>query len=110
MADTYNVPLPTKQEDDDSEAIGVLQNPERSDDDDETHDLDTDTITTDLTAAAELHDRAMSCTFSVKEMCSSEALVRLHSKVNGKKKMMTGRTASLWLQYLEMVDILRRFL
>ena len=65
VADTYNVPVPTKQEADDSEAIGVLQNPERSDDDDETHDLDTDTITTDLTAAAELHDRAMSCTFSV---------------------------------------------
>ena len=56
-ADTYNVPVPTKQEDDDSEAVGVLQNPERSDDDDETHNLDTETITTDLTAAAELHDR-----------------------------------------------------
>lgn len=30
----------TKQEADDSEAVGVLHNPERSDDDDETHDLD----------------------------------------------------------------------
>ena len=66
VADTYNVPVPTKQEADDSEAICVLQYPERSDDDDETHDLDTYTITTDLTVAAELHDRAMSCTFSVK--------------------------------------------
>ena len=44
VADTYNVPVPTKQEADDSGAVGVLQNPERSDDDDETHDLDTDTI------------------------------------------------------------------
>ena len=110
VADTYNVPVPTKQEADDSEAIGGLQNPERSDDDDETHDLDTDTIMTDLTAAAELHDRAMSCTFSVKEVCSLEALVRLHSKVNGKKETMTGRIVTLWLQYLEIVDILRRFL
>ena len=110
VADTYNVPVPTKQEADDSEAIGVLLKPERSDDDDETHDLDTDTITTDLTAAAELYDRAMPCTFSVEEVCSSEALVRLQSKVNGKKETMTGRTATLWLQYLEMVDILRRFL
>ena len=73
VADTYNAPVPTKQEADDSEAVGILQNPERSDDADETHDLDT--ITTDLTAAAELYDRAMSCTFSVKEVCSSEALV-----------------------------------
>ncbi len=110
VADTYNVPVPTKQEADDSEAVGVLQNPERSDDDDETHDLDTDTITTDLTAAAELYDRAMSCTFYVEEVCSSEALVQLQSKVNGKKETMTGLTATLWLQYLEMVDILRRFL
>ena len=28
-ADTYNVPVPTKQEDDDSEAVGVLKNPEQ---------------------------------------------------------------------------------
>ena len=63
-----------------------------------------------MTAAAELYDRAMSCTFSVKEVCSPEALVRLQSKVNGKKETMTGCTATLWLQYLEMVDILRRFL
>ena len=110
VADTYNVPVPTKQEVDDSEAVGVLQNPELSDADEKTHDLDTDTITTDLTAAAELYDRAMSCTFSVEEVCSSEALVRIQSKVNGKKETMTGRTATLWLQYLEMVDILRRFL
>ena len=106
----YNVPVTTKQEADYSEAVGVQHIPERSDD--ETHDLDTDTITTDLTAAAELYDRAVSCTcaFSVEEVCSSEALVRRQSKVNGKKETMTGRTATLWLQYLEMVDILRRFL
>ena len=30
--------------------------------------------------------------------------------MNGKKETMTGRTATKWLQYLEMVDILRRFL
>ena len=58
----------------------------------------------------DLYDRARSSTFSVEEVCSSEALVRLQSKVNGKKKTMTGRTATLWLQYLEMVDILRVFL
>jgi len=108
VANTYNVPVPTNQEADDSEAVGVLQNPERSDDDDETHDLDT--ITADLTAAAELYDRTMSCTFSMEEVCSSEALVRLQSKVNGKNETMTVRTETLWFHYLEMVDILRRFL
>jgi len=55
-------------------------------DDDETHNLDRDTITTDLTAPAELYDKAMLCTFSVEEVCLSEAFVRLQSKVNGKKE------------------------
>ena len=68
VADTYNVPVPTKQEADGSEAVGVLQNPECSDDNEERHDLDT--ITTDLTAAAELYDRAMSDTLSMEEVCS----------------------------------------
>ena len=62
VADTYNVPVPTKQEADDLKAVGVLRNPDCSDDE-ETHDLDTGTITTDLTVAADLYDKAMSCTW-----------------------------------------------
>ena len=71
---------------------------------------DTCTFINDLTAAAELYDRTVSSTSTIEEVCSEEVLGRLQSKLNEKKEMMTMRTAKLWVQYLNMVDILRRFL
>ena len=45
------------------------------------------------------------------EVCSSDVLERILMSMEAEKNSMaTMRTAALWLQYMEMVDILRRFM
>ena len=63
-----------------------------------------------MTTASELYDKAMSASLSVEEVCSAEVLGSIQSQVEEKKEAMTMRTARLWVQYLNMVDILRKFL
>ncbi len=108
VANAYNVPIPTK--DQAGEHQDEIQVAEIETDDLETQDIQQDTVTTDLTIASELYDRAMSSSLPVEEVCAAEVLKRMQRKLDEKKDTMTMRTARLWMQYLEMVDILRNFL
>ena len=102
VADTYNVPVPTK------DSVEVHQDEMAIDL--ETQNIPQNKVTTDLTTASELYDKAMSSLLSVEEVCLAEVLERIQCKVDEKKEAMTTRTARLWVQYLNMVDILRKFL
>ncbi|RUM44710.1 MAG: hypothetical protein DSY80_04105 [Desulfocapsa sp.] len=103
VANAYNVPVPTNDTTNDTEEI-VSADPE----------IDVvgtqDTATTDLTIATELFEGAVSSTIYVEDVCSADVLARIQSKLNEEKKSINMRTAILWVQYLNMVDILRRFL
>ena len=96
LADAYNVPVPTKETAADTEVDIECSDPER--DATEIQAMQQDTVTSDLTAARELYDRAISSTISSEEVCSAEVLGKIHSKLNDKKKTMTMRTALLWFQ------------
>ena len=67
-------------------------------------------VTSDITEAKDLYDKAMLSTLSVKDVCSAGVLVRIKGKFDDLKQTMTTRTAMLWLQYLDMVSILKRFI
>ena len=49
-------------------------------------------------------------TLSVEDVCSAGVLVRIKGKLDDLKQTMTTRTEMLWLQYLDMVSILQRFM
>ena len=65
-------------------------------------------VTSDITEAKDLYDRAMLSTLSVEDVCSARVLVRIKGKLDDLKQTMTTCTAMLWLQYLDMVSILLR--
>ena len=64
----------------------------------------------DLSIARELYAELMSDKLSVDDVCSSHTLQKLHHTVVEHREKMTFRTAQLWLQYMDMVDILRKFI
>ena len=99
VADTYNVPVPTQDVLD-----GAMEN-----EDPKIEEIPHGAVTTDLTTARELFDQAVS-SLAVEDVCSAEVLERIKSKLNNTKQTMTSRTARLWVQYLEMVDIMKKFI
>ena len=62
----------------------------------------------DLHTAKEVYERTMTCQESLNEFCSNDVLCMLTSKLRDIKKMMNTRTAALWIQYMELVDILSK--
>ena len=64
----------------------------------------------DLQEAFVLYENLMTNSLSVHEICQKEVIQKLKE---GLKSMVcsleSSKTASLWLQYLEMIDILRNF-
>ena len=52
----------------------------------------------------------MLSTLSVEHVCSAGVLERMKGKLDDLKQIMTKRTAMLWLQYMDMVSILQRFI
>lgn len=106
VADAYNVPVPTK----DTVHEPQVATADTETDNVEPQDIHSDTVTTDITTASELYARAMSSSLSVEEVCSAKVLQRIQTELDNKKEMMTMPTAKLWLQYLNMVDILRKFI
>ena len=67
-------------------------------------------VTSDITEAKDLYHKAMLSTLSVEDVCSAGVLVRIKGKLDDLKQTMTTRIAMLWLQYLDMVSILQRFI
>ena len=69
------------------------------------------TLDKDLAGAVELYDKVVSGELSVQDVCSSRCLDKIQEKLEAQKiQMAAKRTSKLWLQYMEMVDILRLFI
>ena len=103
MASTFNVPL-----------LG-------SSDDSESEDVDTDEVmeaTTssheknpDLDEAAVLYEKLMQNTMSADQVCRADVMTRIDDTLmRVTTSLKSSRTATLWLQYMDMVDILRKYI
>ena len=101
LVDTYNTPVPTK------DVLDVT---------DEEADLDQrvneegsqgHAIKNDLTVAAELYARTVSCEATVEEVCLSDIVEK---KKLEEKSLLTVQTSLLYLQYIEMLHILHPIL
>nr|XP_054767556.1 uncharacterized protein LOC129274841 [Lytechinus pictus] len=65
---------------------------------------------TDLAEAQKLYDSLLSGTVSVNDVCASDVMKQILARMKTKKESMQNRTAILWVQYMEMIDILRMFI
>ena len=90
VAKAYHIPLPTKETD---EPKRDTASTDTENDNVETYQQKQGTVdvTSDITEAKDIYDKAMLSTLSVEDVCSAGVLV-------------------LWLQYLDMVSILQRFI
>ena len=109
VAKAYNIPLPTKETYEPKQATASTD-PENDEDETDQQKQDTVDVTSDISEAKDLYEKAMLSTLSLDEVCSADVLVRINGKLDGLKQAMTTRTAMLWLQYLDMVSILQRFI
>ena len=109
VAKAYHIPLPTK-ETDEPKRDTASTDPENDDVETDQEKQGTVDVTSDITEAKDIYDKAMLSTLSVEDICSAGVLVRIKWKLDDLKQTMTTRTAMLWLQYLDMVSILRRFI
>ena len=66
---------------------------------------------TDLDEFAALYKNLMEGSVSAEEFCQADVLTRIKKLLRARtKSLRSSRTATLWLQYMEMVDILREFI
>ena len=64
-----------------------------------------------LKEAASLFDNLMYLDKTIEEVCSADVLCRIRNIIERQKEALKqSRTACLWLQYMDMVDILREFI
>ena len=96
VADLYNVPLPSNDEEQSLEVDVTCG--------------EADVRATDLAEAQDIYESLLSDTVSVDEVCSSNVINKILSLMKEAKEAMTTRTSRLWLQYMDMIDILRMFL
>jgi len=69
------------------------------------------TVNEDLATAVQLYDKLVSGELSVQDVCTARCLDKIQEKLEAQKTQMAAkRTSKLWLQYMEMVDILRLFI
>ena len=65
----------------------------------------------DLTEAKQLYDEVMSLEVPTDEVCEADVLKRVKCKIEDLRNTMTSRrTALLWFQYMDMINILQMFL
>ena len=65
----------------------------------------------DLQEAFILYETLMNNSLSVHQVCQTEDIPKLKESFKSKVcSLQSSRTASLWLQYLDMIDILRNFI
>ena len=105
LSDVLGVPLPQPS----AEPHEVEETNEAavSPDDEPTAD---GTGNTDLDELAALHKNLMEGSVSAEEFCQADVLTSIKELLRAKTESLKSyRTATLWLQYMEMVDILRKF-
>jgi hypothetical protein len=68
-------------------------------------------IDSDLECALKLFDGVLAGEISVENACKAEVVLRIQERLNAytDKVRQTSRTAQLWIQYMEMVELLRTF-
>ena len=93
LAKTFNVPLPRSAIEEVVEATPeTSRNP-------------------DLDEAALLYEKLMQLSISADQVCHSDVMTRISEGLQREMETLkSSRTAALWLQYMEMVDILRKFI
>ncbi len=65
----------------------------------------------DLQEAFVLYENLMNNSLSVHQVCQKEVVQKLKESLKSKVcSLQSSRTASLWIQYLDMIDILRNFI
>ena len=65
----------------------------------------------DLQEAFILYEKLMNNLLSVHQVCQTEVIQKLKESLKSKVcSLQSSRTASLWLQYMDMIDILRNFI
>ena len=65
----------------------------------------------DLDEAAVLYEKVMQGLMSADQVCQSGVLTRIGDALQREtESMKSSRTATLWLQYIDMVDILRKYI
>ena len=107
LADMFNVHLPTK--------TGV---PDNRVEGDSVTSMDTNPQVTDVSSvsdldkAMEIYEQVMDGTISSEEASQSDVLVRIKDclKKHITSTKMTSRTSALWCQYMDMQDILRKYI
>ena len=67
---------------------------------------------TDLEKDRALNEKLMDGTMYVEETCVSDVLNRIKDRLqtHAESAKMSSRTSALWFQYMNMVDILRKFI
>ena len=97
VAKAYHIPLPTK-ETDESKRDTASTDPENYDVETDQQKQGTVDVTSDITEAKDIYDKAMLSTLSVEDVCSAGVVVRIKGKLDDLKQTMTTRTAVLLLQ------------
>ncbi len=99
LAHALRIPVPgcpNAENEDTDEAMGVPELHEHS---------------TDLDEAGVLFEDLMQGLVSVDQVCCSEAIIRIGNALEAtKESLISSRTARLWMQYMDMVDVLRKFI
>ena len=116
LADVFNVNLPQQSgtsdkskegESESAEAVKAM----------ETNDSDRDQVTevsrdADVDEALEIYKNLMDGTISAEEASQSDVLVRIKGRLQKHIESIkkTSRTSALWMQYMDMQDILRKYI
>ena len=96
LSKPMDVPLPC--------AAGVEQNDSESSD-------KTPSTNSDMKAGESLYDELMVMTKDAEEVANDEAITRIEADRDGHVETLAkDQTASLWIQYLDMIRILRKFI
>ncbi len=103
LANALGAPLP-------SQSIGDYEEADEAISDSEETAADVDT-NRDLDEAYALYESLMEETISVNDVCSTDVIQRISTILEEKiDSLKSSRTASLWLQYMKMIDILRQYI
>ena len=73
--------------------------------------LETSVLHNELDAALQQYDSLMDGDMSVEDLCMADSLDQIKAKLDHLMTELTAsRTSKLWLQYMEMINLLRKFL
>ena len=95
LASSYNVPLPALE----METEELMETAGSADG------------KPDLDEAALLYDKLMKGMVSAEQVCQDDVIAKINDALQERKKhLKSSRTAAMWLQYMDMIDILRKYI